>query len=175
MTFESLRQRIRLGLEKELKQHPGKDEKIRNEEDSDNNESTELTKRMMSRILRNVEFSLRRLQPLVRAGSSLLARAELGRVFADLVQGQMRHFFLWLNEIVQEISSARDKDISNALALACLCREMVRIRGIFTQRQKKIHPSQSLYIHNIYILTFTVKNTKNSGTIRYHKRIECSD
>ena len=149
MTFESLRQRIRLGLEKELKQHPGKDEKIRNEEDSDNNESTELTKRMMSRILGNVEFSLRRLQPLVRAGSSLLARAELGRVFADLVQGQMRHFFLWLNEIVQEISSARDKDISNALALACLCREMVRIRG----QQKKIHPSQSSYIHNIYIYT----------------------
>ena len=99
MTFEKLRQSIRVELENEL-ERPEKDKK-QNEEDSDSNEPTELTKRMMSCILRNVEFSLRRLQPLVRSGSSLLARAELGRVFADLVQGQMRHFFLWFNEIVR--------------------------------------------------------------------------
>ena len=103
MTFEKLRQSIRIELENEL-DRPEKDKK-QNEEDSDHsNEPTELTKRMMSCILRNVEFSLRRLQPLVRSGTSLLARAELGRVFADLVQGQMRHFFLWFNEIVRSVN-----------------------------------------------------------------------
>lgn len=101
-------------------------EKNKKEEEEKENEATELTKRMMSQILQNVESSLRRLQPLVRGGSSLLSKAELGRVFANLVEDQMRHFFLWFNEIMSDIcSSSSSSRPSDALALSCLCQEMV--------------------------------------------------
>eukprot|EP00940_MAST-03C_sp_MAST-3C-sp2_P002744 g2744.t1 len=108
--------------------------------------STEL----INATLAGINRTLRRLQPLVRSGSSFLARAELSRVLSDLVQGQMRHFFIWFNAFLEAIcnptcsfADGDDREIVpasadsrrklyqpvNALVLACMCSDMEQ-RGI---------------------------------------------